>query len=135
MLYKNYLNTLSTTPIDSVEEDTGDAVAQRNNKVLPVPPFNLKKRNELKEQQHHLHVGLDKLRDTVTQVEELCKSLLKCMVADQQEAEQKKSASIDIQAALLQQNKYIEQCRAITAADVADAEPVLEAQSAVGNIK
>lgn len=69
------------------------------------------KRDELEEQQRHLHVGLDKLRDTVTQVEELRKSLaikrtqleakdaqanekLKRMVADQQEAEQKKAASI-----------------------------------------
>ncbi|KAJ3856829.1 dynein heavy chain protein 1 [Lentinula lateritia] len=111
------------------------------------------KRDELEEQQRHLHVGLDKLRDTVTQVEELRKSLaikrsqleakdaeanekLKRMVADQQEAEQKKSASIDIQAALVEQDKHIEQRRAIATADLADAEPaVLEAQSAVGNIK
>lgn len=65
------------------------------------------KRDELEEQQRHLHVGLDKLKDTVTQVEELRKSLatkrsqlqvkdteanekLKRMVTDQQEAEQKK---------------------------------------------
>jgi dynein heavy chain 1 len=33
------------------------------------------KRDELEEQQRHLHVGLDKLKDTVTQVEELRKSL------------------------------------------------------------
>ena len=33
------------------------------------------KRDELEEQQRHLHVGLDKLRDTVTQVEDLRKSL------------------------------------------------------------
>ena len=60
------------------------------------------KREELEEQQRHLHVGLDKLRETVEQVEELRKSLaikrtqleaknkeanekLKQMVADQQE--------------------------------------------------
>ncbi|KDQ54817.1 hypothetical protein JAAARDRAFT_37924 [Jaapia argillacea MUCL 33604] len=111
------------------------------------------KRNELEEQQRHLHVGLDKLRDTVTQVEELRKSLaikrsqleaknaeanekLKRMVSDQQEAEQKKAASIEIQAALVEQEKHIEQRRAVVMADLADAEPaVLDAQAAVSNIK
>ncbi|CAK5279895.1 unnamed protein product [Mycena citricolor] len=111
------------------------------------------KRDELEEQQRHLHVGLDKLRDTVTQVEELRKSLaikrsqllakdaeanekLKRMVADQQEAEQKKTASIKIQADLVKQDKEIEQRRAIATADLADAEPaVREAQDAVSNIK
>ncbi|KAF9015424.1 dynein heavy chain [Cyathus striatus] len=110
-------------------------------------------RDELEEQQRHLHVGLDKLRDTVTQVEELRKSLaikrsqleakdaeanekLKRMVADQQEAEQKKSASIEIQAALVEQDRHIEQRRAVVMADLADAEPaVLDAQAAVSNIK
>ncbi|KAG8732199.1 hypothetical protein FRC10_001162 [Ceratobasidium sp. 414] len=64
------------------------------------------KRDELEEQQWHLHVGLDKLRDTVTQVEDIRKSLaiksaqletknseanekLQRMVTDQQEAEAK----------------------------------------------
>ncbi|KAF8845443.1 hypothetical protein BDN67DRAFT_1065300 [Paxillus ammoniavirescens] len=111
------------------------------------------KRDELEEQQRHLHVGLDKLKDTVTQVEELRKSLatkrsqlqakdaeanekLKRMVADQQEAEQKKAASIEIQAALVEQDKNIAQRRAVVMADLADAEPaVLEAQAAVSNIK
>ncbi|OJA07948.1 hypothetical protein AZE42_05923 [Rhizopogon vesiculosus] len=111
------------------------------------------KRDELEEQQRHLHVGLDKLKDTVTQVEELRKSLaikrsqlqakdaeanekLKRMVADQQEAEQKKTASIEIQAALVEQDKHIAQRRSVVMADLADAEPaVLEAQSAVSNIK
>ncbi|TFK40902.1 dynein heavy chain protein 1 [Crucibulum laeve] len=111
------------------------------------------KRDELEEQQRHLHVGLDKLKDTVTQVEELRKSLaikrsqleakdaeanekLKRMVADQQEAEQKKAASIEIQAALVEQDRNIEQRRAVVMADLADAEPaVLDAQSAVSNIK
>ncbi|SJL06320.1 related to Cytoplasmic dynein 1 heavy chain 1 [Armillaria ostoyae] len=111
------------------------------------------KRDELEEQQRHLHVGLDKLRDTVTQVEELRKSLaikrsqleakdaeanekLKRMVSDQQEAEQKKAASIEIQAALVEQDKHVEQRRAIATADLANAEPaVLDAQAAVSNIK
>ena len=89
----------------------------------------------------------------MTQVEELRKSLatkrsqlqakdaeanekLKRMVADQQEAEQKKAASIEIQAALVEQDKHIAQRRAVVMADLADAEPaVLEAQAAVSNIK
>ncbi|TFK30694.1 dynein [Coprinopsis marcescibilis] len=111
------------------------------------------KRDELEEQQRHLHVGLDKLKDTVIQVEELRKSLavkrtqleaksaeanekLKRMVSDQQEAEQKKAASIEIQAALVEQDRHIEERRAVVMADLADAEPaVLDAQSAVSNIK
>lgn len=111
------------------------------------------KRAELEEQQRHLHVGLDKLRDTVTQVEELRKSLaikrsqleaksaeaneqLRRMVDDQQEAERKKAASIQIQAELAEQDKNIQERRAVVMADLADAEPaVLEAQSAVSNIK
>lgn len=111
------------------------------------------KRDELEEQQRHLHVGLDKLKDTVTQVEELRKSLaikrsqlqakdaeanekLRRMVADQQEAEQKKTASIEIQAALVEQDKNIAQRRSVVMADLADAEPaVLDAQSAVSSIK
>lgn len=111
------------------------------------------KRDELEEQQRHLHVGLDKLKDTVTQVEDLRKSLaikrsqlqakdaeanekLKRMVADQQEAEQKKTASIQIQAALVEQDRNIEQRRSVVMADLADAEPaVLDAQAAVSSIK
>ena len=111
------------------------------------------KRDELEEQQRHLHVGLDKLRDTVTQVEELRKSLatkrtqlqakdaeanekLKRMVADQQEAEQKKAASIEIQAALVEQDRNIESRKSVVMADLADAEPaVMDAQAAVSNIK
>ncbi|KAL0950615.1 hypothetical protein HGRIS_007406 [Hohenbuehelia grisea] len=111
------------------------------------------KRDELEEQQRHLHVGLDKLRDTVTQVEELRKSLaikrsqleaksaeaqekLKRMVTDQQEAEQKKAASIQIQAALVDQDRNIEERKAVVMADLAEAEPaVLDAQAAVSSIK
>ncbi|KAG1889346.1 dynein heavy chain and region D6 of dynein motor-domain-containing protein [Suillus subluteus] len=101
------------------------------------------KRDELEEQQRHLHVGLDKLKDTVTQVEELRKTKdaeanekLRRMVADQQEAEQKKTASIEIQAALVEQDKNIAQRRSVVMADLADAEPaVLDAQSAVSSIK
>ncbi|CED84986.1 dynein heavy chain cytosolic [Phaffia rhodozyma] len=111
------------------------------------------KRDELEEQQRHLNIGLDKLRDTVTQVEDLRRSLaikktqleakdaeandkLKRMVTDQQEAEQKKAASIEIQAALAKQDAQIKERSAIVMSDLAEAEPaVLEAQAAVSNIR
>src|SRR5205085_12692079 len=68
------------------------------------------KREDLEEQQRHLNIGLEKLRDTVIKVEELRKSLaiknkeladkneqantkLNIMVKDQQDAEAKKDAS------------------------------------------
>ncbi|WVQ73635.1 hypothetical protein IAR50_003215 [Cryptococcus sp. DSM 104548] len=113
----------------------------------------VEKKEELEEQQRHLNVGLDKLRETVTQVEELRHSLaakssqleakndeanhkLRQMVKDQQEAEAKKAASIEIQAALEQQDEFIRQRQDIVKEDLAQAEPaVLEALAAVGNIK
>ena len=52
------------------------------------------------------------------------------MANDQKEAEQKKAASIDIQAALVEQERFISQRQEIVKADLADAEPaVLEAQA------
>jgi len=114
--------------------------------------FNEKK-EELEDQQRHLNVGLDKLRETVSQVSELRKSLaskssqlesknaeanlkLRQMVSDQQEAEAKKAASIEIQAALETQDDFIRQRQEIVKEDLAQAEPaVLEALAAVGNIK
>ncbi|KAE9389558.1 P-loop containing nucleoside triphosphate hydrolase protein [Gymnopus androsaceus JB14] len=81
------------------------------------------KRNELEEQQHHLHVGLDKLRDTVTQVEELRKSLAI------------KRSQLEVKDA--EANEKLKHMRkAIATGELAEAEPaVLEAQAAVGNIK
>lgn len=111
------------------------------------------KRDELEEQQRHLHVGLDKLRDTVTQVEQLRQSLalkraqleaknaeanekLKRMVAEQQEAERRKAASIEIQEALREQDKHIAIRRKTVMAELAEAEPaVIDAQAAVKGIK
>ena len=61
---------------------------------------------------------------------------LKRMVSDQQEAERKKTASLELQNALREQHQYIEQRRSVVMADLADAEPaVLDAQAAVSNIK
>lgn len=114
--------------------------------------FNEKK-EQLGDQQRHLNTGLDKLRDTVAQVEELRRNLatkrnqlesknaeanakLQSMVADQREAEQQKAASQEIQKALDQQQKDIAERRAIVMEDLAAAEPaVLDAQAAVSNIK
>ncbi|KAJ3351758.1 hypothetical protein GGF32_004086 [Allomyces javanicus] len=111
------------------------------------------KREELEEQQRHLNVGLDKLNDTVKQVEDLRVSLavkkhelelktkqandkLVKMVAEQQEAERKKVESQKMSRDLEIQNKKIEERRKIVMADLARAEPaVAEAQRSVSGIK
>ncbi|QIW99025.1 hypothetical protein AMS68_004543 [Peltaster fructicola] len=111
------------------------------------------KRDDLEEQQRHLNVGLDKLRETVAKVSDLKKSLaekkselerkdreagekLQRMVADQQEAEQRRAASLEIQAALDKQEKVVAERREVVLGDLAKAEPaVIEAQRSVSNIK
>jgi dynein heavy chain 1 len=111
------------------------------------------KREDLEEQQRHLNVGLEKLRDTVDKVRDLRISLaekkgqlerkdaeanekLKRMVADQQEAEKRKTASLEIQAALEKQEAEVAQRRELVLSDLANAEPaVAEAQKSVSNIK
>ncbi|KAF2458872.1 dynein heavy chain [Lineolata rhizophorae] len=111
------------------------------------------KREDLEEQQRHLNVGLEKLRETVDKVSELRKSLkeketdlrakddeanrkLQHMVADQREAEQRKATSLEIQAALEKQEKEIAARKEVVLTDLANAEPaVLEAQKSVSNIK
>ncbi|KAF9983125.1 Cytoplasmic dynein 1 heavy chain 1, partial [Modicella reniformis] len=111
------------------------------------------KREDLEEQQRHLNIGLDKLRDTVVKVEELRISLaskekelalknkqandkLLSMVDGQKEAEKKKATSIEVEAALASQKKEIARRRAEVMADLANAEPaVKEAQKAVTDIK
>ncbi|KAF7729943.1 hypothetical protein EC973_003356 [Apophysomyces ossiformis] len=111
------------------------------------------KREDLEEQQRHLNVGLEKLKDTVIKVEELRKSLaikknqlelknaqanekINQMLADEKEAEQKKAASIEIQSALEVQNKEIQERRTVVLNDLANAEPaVAEARKSVSSIK
>lgn len=83
------------------------------------------KRDELEEQQLHLNIGLQKLRDTEQQVKELQTSLalknkelesknqlanekLKQMVEDQQVAEQKKKDALDLQIKIDKQNADIQ---------------------------
>jgi dynein heavy chain 1 len=61
---------------------------------------------------------------------------LKRMVAEQQEAEHRKAASIEIQEALREQDKYIAIRRKTVMAELAEAEPtVIDAQAAVKGIK
>ena len=111
------------------------------------------KREDLEEQQRHLNVGLEKLRDTVAKVRDLRANLaqkqgqlerkdaeanekLQRMVADQREAEQRKSASLKIQAHLDKQEEEVAKRKEDVNADLAKAEPaVVEAAEAVGNIK
>ena len=111
------------------------------------------KREDLEEQQRHLNVGLEKLQDTVDKVRDLRSSLaqkksqlerkdaeanekLQGMIADQREAEQRKSASLEIQAALEKQDKEVTKRKQIVEEDLAKAEPaVIDAQKSVSNIK
>ncbi|EEP80390.1 dynein heavy chain [Uncinocarpus reesii 1704] len=111
------------------------------------------KREDLEEQQRHLNVGLEKLRETVDKVRDLRASLaqkksqlekkdaeanekLQRMVADQREAEQRKAASLEIQTALEKQEQEVAERKEIVLSDLAKAEPaVLEAQKSVSNIR
>ncbi|KAI9672025.1 MAG: Dynein heavy chain, cytoplasmic [Trizodia sp. TS-e1964] len=111
------------------------------------------KREDLEEQQRHLNVGLEKLRDTVDKVRDLRASLadkksqlekkdaeanekLQRMVADQREAEQRKATSLEVQAALEKQEFEVARRKDVVLRDLANAEPaVLEAQKSVSNIK
>ncbi|KAK4683210.1 dynein heavy chain [Podospora pseudoanserina] len=111
------------------------------------------KREDLEEQQRHLNVGLEKLRDTVDKVRDLRVSLaekkaqleqkdaeanekLQRMVADQREAEQRKNASLEIQVALGKQEAEVASRKKFVLEDLAKAEPAVEAAKAsVGNIK
>ncbi|CAI7583026.1 unnamed protein product [Penicillium bialowiezense] len=111
------------------------------------------KREDLEEQQRHLNIGLEKLHDTVDKVSDLRGSLaqkktqlekkdteanekLQRMVADQQEAEQRKQVSLEVQAALKIQNEEVATRREVVLSDLARAEPAVEeAMKSVSNIK
>ncbi|KAF4126868.1 dynein heavy chain 1, cytosolic [Geosmithia morbida] len=111
------------------------------------------KREDLEEQQRHLNVGLEKLRDTVDKVRDLRVSLaekktqleqkdaeanekLQKMVADQREAEQRKNTSLEIQAALEIQEAEVASRKQVVLEDLAKAEPAVEeAKASVSNIK
>ena len=111
------------------------------------------KREDLEEQQRHLNVGLDKLRDTVEKVRDLRRSLsgkksqleskekeanekLTKMADEQQETVKNKQTAEEVQAALETQKKEVAERKEIVLADLAKAEPaVIEAQKSVSNIK
>ncbi|KAI0132222.1 dynein heavy chain, N-terminal region 1-domain-containing protein [Xylariales sp. AK1849] len=111
------------------------------------------KRGDLEEQQRHLNVGLDKLKDTVNKVSDLRESLagkqtqleaknieanekLQRMIADQREAEQRQTGSLELQAALEKQDAEVAQRREVVLNDLARAEPAVEeAKASVSNIK
>ncbi|KAF2396617.1 cytoplasmic dynein-like protein 1 heavy chain 1 [Trichodelitschia bisporula] len=111
------------------------------------------KREDLEEQQRHLNVGLDKLRETVDKVRDLRQNLaekknqlerknreandkLTRMLADQKEAESRKKASEEVQKALEQQERDVAERQEVVMRDLANAEPaVAEAQKSVSNIK
>ena len=111
------------------------------------------KREDLEDQQRHLNVGLEKLRDTVDKVRDLRVSLaekkrqlerkdtqanekLQRMIADQREAEQRKATSLKIQVNLDKQEEEVARRKEVVNADLEKAEPaVRDAQESVSNIK
>ena len=111
------------------------------------------KRSGLEEEQLHINVGLNKIAETVAQVEEMQKSLavksaeletknneanekLKQMVKDQQEAEKQKQQSIEISQLVEKQTKEITVKKAEVMKDLERVEPaVIDAQNAVKSIK
>ena len=111
------------------------------------------KREDLEEQQRHLNVGLEKLRETFDKVRDLRVSLaekktqleqksaeanqkLQQMVADQRQAEEKKAGAKKLEAQLQQDREDIDKRSIVVNRDLAAAEPaVVEAQKSVQNIK
>ncbi|UPX18708.1 dynein heavy chain [Ascochyta rabiei] len=111
------------------------------------------KREDLEEQQRHLNVGLEKLRETFDKVKELRVSLaekktqleqksaeanqkLQQMVADQRQAEEKKAGAKQLEAQLQKDREEITKRSVVVNQDLAAAEPaVIEAQKSVQNIK
>lgn len=108
---------------------------------------------ELEENQRHVNNGLDKLKETVLQVNEMrtklseksavlaqkdqeAKLMLNKMLTDQNEAERKQEFSIETQKQIACQQREIERRREEVLKDLKLAEPaVLEAQRGVQNIK
>jgi len=112
-----------------------------------------KQREKLEDQQLHLNMGLDKLRETALQVEELRESLaakstelqetnkranekLQLMVSDQKEAETKKSEAEALSKDLDERNAHVNKQRKVSEEELGRAEPALiDAQNAVSNIR
>ncbi|CEP21047.1 unnamed protein product [Cyberlindnera jadinii] len=111
------------------------------------------KGTDLSSHQAHINSGLVKLKETMIRVKSLkddltqkeksllskeaeARATLDKILSEQNEAERKQEASIEIQAILEKQDAYIEERRKIVMEDLALAEPaVLEARRGVQNIK
>ncbi|KAG7861843.1 hypothetical protein KL939_000864 [Ogataea angusta] len=111
------------------------------------------KETELQEHQSHINVGLDRLRETFLEVKKLNESLsikktqldnknkearemLDKMITDQNEAERKQEASIEIHKRFAEQERIISDRRNVVLEDLRNVEPlILEAQKGVKNIK
>lgn len=111
------------------------------------------KREDLEDQQRHLNVGLDRLRETVAKVEELRTELaekeqelklksalaektLSKVIDEQERAKEQKAISETIQKTLEEKDAAIRLRRDTVMSDLAKAEPaVIEAQKSVSNIK
>lgn len=111
------------------------------------------KQFSLEETQRHITNGLDKLRETVLQVNDLerklsekrnylmikdkeAKAMLSKMLTEQNEAERKQEFSVATQEELAKQEIEIERRKVNVTKDLELAEPaVLEAQRGVQNIK
>ncbi|THD25348.1 Dynein heavy chain 1 cytosolic [Fasciola hepatica] len=111
------------------------------------------KRSDLEEQQLHLQIGLQKIKETVEQVEVMQKSLtqkrqelkqmneaanakLKQMVQDQQEAEKRKTMSQRLQEELANQEVFINEKRTLVMNELSQVEPAVnEAKQAVLEIR
>jgi dynein heavy chain 1, cytosolic len=111
------------------------------------------KREELEEQQRHLRSGLKKISETVVDVERMQAELgakrkeldektaaanakLSQMLVDQKQAEDKREASVQLQAVLEEQNRRIAEKRSVVLADLSQVEPMIEsARTAVTAIK
>ncbi|XP_055327511.1 dynein heavy chain, cytoplasmic-like [Paramacrobiotus metropolitanus] len=146
-------------------QSTNQRLQQRGNRVVAITPRQYldlinhfvkiyhEKRNELEDQQLHLNIGLQKIRETVEQVEDLRKELavkgrelmekdnaatakLKQMLADQQEAERNKLKAEEIKEELKRKQEGIEISQQKVQNELATVEPLLlDAQNAVKGIK
>ncbi|TLD37835.1 cytoplasmic dynein-like protein 1 heavy chain 1 [Venturia nashicola] len=111
------------------------------------------KRNDLEEQQRHLHVGLDKLKDTFTKVSELRKDLasknieleakskeagdkMSSMIADSKRMDDDKKTAEELSVILREEKMNISERKAKVQQDLARAEPAVEeARLSVEGIK
>ena len=134
---------------------TNKILSKRNRQVVPITPRHYldfvyqfvslynEKKSEIEEQQQHLSNGLQKIKETLTQVEELQISLsskrqeleakntqanlkLKQMIIDQQEAEKTKMDSQELQKVLEVQTKEIAAKSESVMSQLSRVEPALK---------